>query len=186
MTVMLLFHVSCLLLCLPSALGAKGGAAGRNQVLRGGGRGRGTGNRGSGFPGSAGYPGEEGMEVAGHPGRKVKRPFCNDICQYKIYMMEKPNLTTTKPCVGLCHLRKMQKVAADSSLQRLQDQRQQNKVCVGVCFLARQVIEKKRKEALTRKMELGIPVEDPSSGGFGSGGYLGSGGYSGSGGNLEY
>ena len=62
----------------------------------------------------------------------------------------------------------------------------QNKVCVGVCFLARQVIEKKRKEALTRKRELGIPVEDPSSGGFGSGGYLGSGGYSGSGGNLEY
>ena len=32
---------------------------------------------------SAGYPGEEGLELAGHPGRKVKRPFCNDICQYR-------------------------------------------------------------------------------------------------------
>ena len=24
---------------------------------------------------------------------------------FRIYMLEKPNLTTTKPCVGLCHLR---------------------------------------------------------------------------------
>lgn len=181
--VMLFFHLSWILLCLPSALGAKGGAAGRNQVLRGGGRGR-TGSRGSGgFPGSAGYPGEEGLELAGHPGRKVKRPFCNDICQYRIFMMEKPNLTTTKPCVGLCHLRRMQKVEADASLQRLQDQRQQNKVCVGVCYLARQAIEKRRKEALARRRQLGLPADDLSSG---SGGYLGSGGYSGSGGDLEY
>ena len=30
---MLLFHLSLLLFCLPSALGAKGGAAGRNQVI---------------------------------------------------------------------------------------------------------------------------------------------------------
>ena len=59
----------------------------------------------------------------------------------------------------------------------------QNKVCVGVCYLARQAIEKKRKEALARRKQLGLPVDDLSSG---SGGYLGSGGYSGSGGDLEY
>ena len=61
--------------------------------------------------------------------------------------------------------------------------RVQNKVCVGVCYLARQAIEKRRKEALERRRQLGLPVEDLSSG---SGGYLGSGGYSGSGGDLEY
>ena len=59
----------------------------------------------------------------------------------------------------------------------------QNKVCVGVCYLARQAIEKRRKEALARRRQLGLPADDLSSG---SGGYLGSGGYSGSGGDLEY
>ena len=33
------------------------------------------------------------MEVAGHPGRKVKRPFCNDICQYR-YLVHSHNGTS--------------------------------------------------------------------------------------------
>ena len=58
-------------------------------------------------------------------------------------------------------------------------------MCVGVCYLARQAIEKRRKEALERRRKLGLPAEPDLS--SGSGGYTsGSGGFSGSGGDLEY
>ena len=62
----------------------------------------------------------------------------------------------------------------------------QNKVCVGVCFLAKQAIKKRRKEKKERRRKLGLPEQDLASGGSGSGGYHGSGGYSGGGGILEY
>ena len=51
--------------------------------------------------------------------------------------------------------------------------RVQNKVCVGVCYLARQAVERRRKEEQRRREEQGLVAEEPS--------YSGSGGYSGSG-----
>merc|ERR1712215_497902 len=68
---------------------------------------------------------------------------CDEICQYNRLMglseeVEEPEvLTTSKPCVGLCHLQKKNNLPEDKNLTQIKEARQKGQRCVGLCYIRR-------------------------------------------------
>ena len=61
--------------------------------------------------------------------------------------------TTAKPCVGLCHVEKKEKMSEDKQHVKIKESRKQDGRCVGLCYIMRkngmeidQNLQKLRKE----------------------------------------
>ena len=45
--------------------------------------------------------------------------------------------TTSKPCVGLCHVERKEDLPEDKELVKIKDSRKKGERCVGLCFIMR-------------------------------------------------
>merc|ERR1712117_377396 len=133
-----LFSIVCfMMMMVMETLAAKGGlragVLSRNSLRR-------SKNRGY----DSGWDGHQ-MGYGSYRRRNGQMTECNEVCQYNRLMglendsseekeKKKPEISSVAPCVGLCHVERVQEMEKDNQLKTL---KKQQKKCVGLCFLLR-------------------------------------------------